>query len=158
MLCWCSVIVTTATFLCSVSCGVRTRFEMLLMDEPGQVEDPGSHCEHIPAATKRAAGSTRTSRPCPPSAGLLVPAAAAGEALGQAPRQGSSSSWDLLSLGEGQACTCVNTVRNRKRGRRGVQRNQISLCVIAYSQHCCSFSCPARWSLSKPGALSHVDK
>ena len=44
---------------------------------PGQVEDPGAHREHIPAAEAGRAGAAGASRPRAGGAGLLVPAAAA---------------------------------------------------------------------------------
>jgi len=104
-----------------------------LIDEPGQVEDPGSHCKYIPATAKRSASSTRTSGPCPRSAGLLVPAPP-----GQAPGQGSSSSWDLLSL-ERVACPCVNAVPNRNQVE-GMSKETRLICVLLHTYNIyCSF-------------------
>lgn len=49
------------------------------VNEPGQVEDPGAHGEHIPAAEAGRAGAAGAARPRAGGAGLLVPAAAAGD-------------------------------------------------------------------------------
>jgi hypothetical protein len=100
--------------LCSLS---NTWCEMLIV-EPGQVEDPGSHCKYSPAPTARRASSARTPGPCARSAGLLVQAPKdPWQGQGQGQGQGCSPR-DMLGLesrkGEARAGPpCVHTVPNR---------------------------------------------